>query len=60
MDPHLGAIPPPQSYVPPSEPPPNLQDSPFRRQIRNKREQLRRPHPLDASGIDFEAVPGPG
>eukprot|EP00969_Alexandrium_andersonii_P004721 204188-Alexandrium_andersonii.AAC.1 len=40
-------------WTPRSEPPQHLQNSPFRRQIRNQREQGR------ASGIKFEAAPGP-
>eukprot|EP00969_Alexandrium_andersonii_P045274 1988178-Alexandrium_andersonii.AAC.1 len=34
-------------------------DPRFHRQLRNKREQLRRMHPSGASRTTFEAVPGP-
>eukprot|EP00969_Alexandrium_andersonii_P345834 15286602-Alexandrium_andersonii.AAC.1 len=37
----------------------NLQNKIFRRQIRSQCEQVRRMHPSGASGIIFEAVPGP-
>eukprot|EP00969_Alexandrium_andersonii_P134349 5943466-Alexandrium_andersonii.AAC.1 len=43
----------------PSETPRSLQNCPFRRHIRNQREQRRRMHPSRASGINLEAAPGP-